>query len=411
MRLLLAALTSCALIGLGASGAQASSSVRYGIQDDSWLIHGAGTLDDRLDRIESLGVEIVRFNLHWDRIEPVRGEQNWEESDMVLEGLHDRGIPAVVGIVGSPRWANGGRTPNFAPGAAAFAEFASTAASRYSWVNQWLVWNEPNQARWLRPTTPAVYVRQLLNPAYKAIHAANPRAKVGGGVTAPRGSTAGVSPVNWIRGMRKAGARLDAYAHHPYPVDQSRVAVRQRQLQVLHDDHDGHPRAAALGGEPRVRPEEDLADRVRLPDRRVRSHAAAAGGADRRVRDARAEGSAGRHADPLPRQGRAGGGALPERLVPELGTSEAFRTRLPVPDRAGRPQRREPRPLGSDPAPLGCTDLPGAGSYTGAWRFSGGMRKTSARGFFSVAVPAAPGARVRIYSPQDEAYSISIRAH
>ena len=47
---------------------------------------------------------------------------------------------------------------------------------------------------------------------------------------------------------------------------------------------------------------------------------------------------------------------------------------------------------------------------SGAWRFSGGMRKTSARGFFSVAVPAAPGARVRIYSPQDEAYSISIRA-
>ena len=47
---------------------------------------------------------------------------------------------------------------------------------------------------------------------------------------------------------------------------------------------------------------------------------------------------------------------------------------------------------------------------TGAWRFSGGVRKTSARGFFSIAVAAGPGARVRIYSPQDAAYSISIRA-
>ena len=292
MRLLLAALTLCALIGLGAPGAQASSSVRFGIQDDSWLIHGAGTLDDRLDRLESLGVDIVRFNLHWDRIEPVRGEQNWEESDLVLDGLHDRGIPAVVGLVGSPRWANGGRTPNFAPGAAAFAEFARTAASRYSWVTQWLVWNEPNQARWLRPTTPAVYVRQLLNPAYKAIHAANPRAKVGGGVTAPRGSTAGVSPVNWIRGMRAAGARLDAYAHHPYPSNSRETPFAEQQLQVLHHDHDGQPRAVALGGEARVRPEADLADGVRLPDRRVRSHPAAPGGADRPVRDAGAEGSA-----------------------------------------------------------------------------------------------------------------------
>ena len=103
------------------------------------------------------------------------------------------------------------------PGGRAFAAFARDAATRYRWVKQWLVWNEPNQARWLRPTTPAVYVRQLLNPAYAAIHAVIPGVKVAGGVTAPRASTGGVSPVAWIRGMRSAGARLDAYAHHPYP--------------------------------------------------------------------------------------------------------------------------------------------------------------------------------------------------
>src|SRR5215212_11129930 len=105
MRLLLACVSSCVLFCSLVTSAQASSAVRYGIQDDSWLIHGAGTLDDRLDRLESLGVEIVRFNLHWDRIEPLRGTQSWEESDQVLNGLHDRGIPAVVGIVGSPPWA------------------------------------------------------------------------------------------------------------------------------------------------------------------------------------------------------------------------------------------------------------------------------------------------------------------
>jgi hypothetical protein len=71
--------------------------------------------------------------------------------------------------------------------------------------------------RWLRPTTPAVYVARLLNPAYAAIHTARPSALVAGGVTAPRGATGGVSPVAWIAGMAAAGARLDAYAHHPYP--------------------------------------------------------------------------------------------------------------------------------------------------------------------------------------------------
>ncbi|HEX4931402.1 MAG TPA: hypothetical protein VFV62_11885, partial [Gaiellaceae bacterium] len=186
MRVLLAAVISCALVGAIAPAAGASTGIRFGIQDDAWLAHGPGTLDDRLDRLDRLGVDLVRFNLHWDRIEAVRGTTTWEESDAVLEGLRARGIPAVVGLVGSPRWANGGRTPNFAPGATSFAGFARAAATRYRWVSRWLIWNEPNQARWLRPTDPAVYVRQLLNPGYAAIHAVIPGVKVAGGVTAPR---------------------------------------------------------------------------------------------------------------------------------------------------------------------------------------------------------------------------------
>src|SRR6186997_1056010 len=168
----------CAASALLAPVADASSGVRFGIQDDAWLAHGPGSIDERLDRLDRLGVEVVRFNLHWDKIEATRGKPDWRDADLVLGGLRERGIPAVVGLVGSPRWANGGRTPNFAPGAPAFAAFARTAATRYRWVTQWLVWNEPNQVRWLRPTDPAVYVRQLLNPAYAAIHGANPRAKV-----------------------------------------------------------------------------------------------------------------------------------------------------------------------------------------------------------------------------------------
>jgi hypothetical protein len=89
-------------------------------------------------------------------------------------------------------------------------------------VRDWLIWNEPNQRRWLVPATPAVYVAKILNPAYAGIHAARPSARVAGGVTAPRGN-GGPSPVAWIRGMRAAGARLDVYAHHPYPLDPRRV--------------------------------------------------------------------------------------------------------------------------------------------------------------------------------------------
>jgi hypothetical protein len=84
-------------------------------------------------------------------------------------------------------------------------------------VHYWLIWNEPNKPLWLKPTRAAIYVTQLLNPAYDAIHAVLPHAQVGGGVTAPRGGLGGVAPVTWVHGMKLAHAKLDAYAHHPYP--------------------------------------------------------------------------------------------------------------------------------------------------------------------------------------------------
>jgi hypothetical protein len=200
----------------------AAPGIRYGVQDDAWLTHGPGALDERLDELDRLGVDLVRFNLRWDAIERTRGAPDWTESDEVLGGLRDHGIAAVVGIVGTPRWANGSRPPNYAPRRAAdVAAFARAAAKRYRWVRDWLVWNEPNQRRWLRPTSPALYVARILNPAYAAIHSVNRRARVAGGVTAPRANLGGVSPVDWIRGMRRAGARLDVYAHHPHPAGPS----------------------------------------------------------------------------------------------------------------------------------------------------------------------------------------------
>ena len=130
---------------------------------------------------------------------------------------HAAGIDAVVTLYGTPEWANGGKGPNVAPiRGADFAAFAGAAAERYPFVHRWTIWNEPNQRRWLSTASPAQYVTRLLNPAYVAIHAASPSSKVAGGVTAPRGGTGGLSPVAFIRGMGSSGARLDAYAHHPY---------------------------------------------------------------------------------------------------------------------------------------------------------------------------------------------------
>jgi hypothetical protein len=409
MPLLRALLAAIAVLAVAAPAASGSSGVRFGIQDDAWLTHGAGTLDQRLDRLERLGVDLVRFNLHWDRIERVQGEPAWGESDRVLQGLEERGIPAVVGLVGSPSWANGGRGPNYAPSAAAFGEFARAAATRYPWVDQWLVWNEPNQVRWLRPTNARTYVRQLLNPAYAAIHLVNPRAKVAGGVTAPRGGRGGVSPVAWIRGMRAAGARLDAYAHHPYPSSSREtpftggcrhcttitMATLERLLREV---------SRAWG-----------AKRIWLTEYGYQTGAYGV----TQQRQAELIGQSARRVYRAPRVDM-----LIHYLVKDEPQASRFQSGLFT--ISGKPKLAAlafPLPLAQAGRSRGSLVLWGqVRPRTGvqryrvqvrrgsSWRWSGGYRSTNARGFFSVRVDAAKGTRVRIFSPQDAAYSPSILA-
>ncbi len=223
MLVLLAAVVACVAAGSG----HAAKGVQYGIQDDAWLEYGPGTLQQRLATFKRLGVQIVRFTLRWNEVatrrpanpsSPRDPAYDWRLPDRVLRGLRRHGLTPVLTLLGTPSWANGGRPPNFAPPRRRdFRAFAHAAATRYRWVRYWLIWNEPNKPLWLKPTKAAIYVHHLLNPGYEAIHAVLPHARVGGGATGPRGGLGGVAPVTWVRGMAFAHAKLDAYAHHPYP--------------------------------------------------------------------------------------------------------------------------------------------------------------------------------------------------
>jgi hypothetical protein len=213
-RLLLIAIAALAF----AAPATASPYLQAGIQDDAWLRFGPGTLADRTDELRTLGVDVVRYTLNWRELEPERGVYDWRSADEVLGALHDEKIGVVATLWGSPKWANGGRAPNWAPTSKwTFAAFARAAAKRYPYVKKWLVWNEPNKAPFLRPTSAKVYVQKLLNPAYAAIHNVERGAKIGGGVTGPVAGRGGISPVDFIRSMQRHHAKLDAYAHNPYP--------------------------------------------------------------------------------------------------------------------------------------------------------------------------------------------------
>jgi hypothetical protein len=409
-RAIVAAVLAAALAGaLLPAQAQASPYIRYGIQDDAWLQYGPGTLAERLDRIDATGADLVRVTLDWSTIERTRGRPDWWRSDELLRGLHSRGIEPVVTLWGTPRWANGGRAANWAPTAAgAWASFVHRTAQRYPFVRRWLIWNEPNQQRWLRPTSPAVYTRALLNPAYAALHAVIRGALVGGGMTAPRGSTDGVSPVRWIAGMKAAGAQLDAYAHNPYALNPGESpwsggcdhceTITMSTLERLLTDV-----ARALGSK-RIWLTE-FGYQTNPPDRLL--------GVSRSTQ-ARYIGEAALRAYLAPRVDM-----LVQYLLRDEPDLARWQSGLFSSTGAVKPSYAAFRfPL----AERGRTGLttslwgqirPGSGVRTyrlqqyvaGAWRSVGGTARTDARGFFDRTVRAGAGAVFRVWSPADAAYS------
>ena len=215
-----------------AGGAGASSSVRFGVQDDAWLSHGPGTLESRLDTLDKLGIRLVRYTIQWDQVAGNRPEQpkwsgdpayHWGSADAVLKGLRAHGIDAVLEVRFTPGWANGGAKHNVLPSNGQdYANFMGAVQNRFPWVRDYLIWNEPNKVIFMNPISPKDYVEKLLNPAYGPLHAANKSIRVAGGVTAPRAGPSGMSPVTFLRGMKTAGAKLDVYAHNPYPENPKR---------------------------------------------------------------------------------------------------------------------------------------------------------------------------------------------
>jgi hypothetical protein len=227
-RLLLAAVLAATFGLLAPADGAASSRVQYGVQDDAWLLYGPETPEQRIAILQRLGVDVVRMTVRWDSVakrapedarNPDDPAYSWELYDPIIQRLRQARIDMLVTLWGTPNWANGGQKPNRMPNSAtALADFAYATATKYPWIRRWTVWNEPNLQLFLRPNSPRLYVSRLLNPTYRALKAADRRNLVAGGVTSPRKTPSGLSPIAWIRGMRAARALLDAYAQNPYAV-------------------------------------------------------------------------------------------------------------------------------------------------------------------------------------------------
>jgi len=241
---------------LGETG-PTSRALQIGIYDDSEVF---GHPSRAFPQLKQLHTPLLRANLRWGGLplavatrrpenagDPADPAYNWSPFDEMLKRADEANIKVVATIVGTPRWANGGKARYYPPrNMADLRAFATAAAKRYSGdytpegaedplppIRHWLAWNEPNNPVFLRPqwkrqgkrfvvSSPVVYAK-MCNAIFAGVHSTRINGeKVACGVTAPRGNNRArsirpsISPLVFLTALKRNRARFDVYAHHPY---------------------------------------------------------------------------------------------------------------------------------------------------------------------------------------------------
>ena len=246
MRALRLATATLLVLLAAAPGAGAAQSVKKGI----W---GPVRIDgvSQFPTYKELGAGVYHTSFSWADVartrpanprDPADPAYQWKASiDDAVQEAARYGIRVAVMVKGTPGWANGGRTDNWAPTRLRdYADFMTAAARRYPSVRYWVVWGEPTRRPNFRPlaasTKPAaplaraqkrgphLYAR-LLDMAYGAIKRASPRALVVGGNSFTTGD---IGPRNWIRNLKLPSGRpprMDLYGHNPFGVRAARLRL------------------------------------------------------------------------------------------------------------------------------------------------------------------------------------------
>lgn len=240
VRAVLLALLCCAVAAATALAAPARAGGLKSIWGPTELEAGSAACPTRTAPCSAfpiyrrLGVDVFQYQLHWDEAAPTRPAHprdpddpayHWGEIDRVAAEARRNGIRLAVLIQRTPRWANGGRPPIWAPrgkrGARAFADFAFAASRRLPSVRMWMIWGEPARKENFRPMRagspagPRLYAR-LLDAAYGALKKARRRNIVIGGMTLNGGTVMPTLFLRWMKLPNGRPPRMDLFGHNPF---------------------------------------------------------------------------------------------------------------------------------------------------------------------------------------------------
>ena len=191
---------------------------------------------------QRLGVGIFEMKLNWAAVAPTPPRNAADPADpayvwpadisYAIQEASGRHMRIMLQAIGTPAWANGGKTWNYPPARVnALGQFLKAASRRYPSVHLWMVWGEPDRspnfaltqrvpARARRLTSaqaraPHVYA-QMLDASYAALKSVSPRNLVIGGNSFTWGDT---SVRQWIENLRLPSGRpprMDLYGHNPF---------------------------------------------------------------------------------------------------------------------------------------------------------------------------------------------------
>jgi hypothetical protein len=169
-----------------------------------------------LDKAVEAGIEWIRIDFLWSRVEPERNQLDWSLSDRLINSAEARGLRIFATIADTPYWATTGLPRTGVPDDPAdWQEICYRAAARYRGkVDAWGFWNEPNlDSFW--DGTRTEYIEIILLPGAAGVRAADPQALICGP------ELAHLSSANWDTWLddilRQAGTVFDVITHHLYP--------------------------------------------------------------------------------------------------------------------------------------------------------------------------------------------------
>ena len=129
-------------------------------------------LEAILQKMQEAGIKWGRQDFTWRRIEKEKGQYQFQDYDRLVDLCRKYGLL----LFGNLAYAPGFHDPRTPEGVEAYCNFVRQTVKHFAGkVKYWQIWNEPNGGFW--KGTPVEYAR-LLAAAGKAIHQANPDAKV-----------------------------------------------------------------------------------------------------------------------------------------------------------------------------------------------------------------------------------------